>query len=205
MSTHERKTLEKEHRRQSILEAAEALMQESDYVLNMDAVAARTQLAKGTIYQYFASKEDILAALTLKSRHLLYDELDAATRDQPDPLAAVRSIVWANYDFYKKSPLHYDLVTRYEATHPTGETEELQEAMHRIRALVIGLIDKAKASGQLRTDIDTATLSLCIWGTTTGLIQLIRGRKDLIETEAQLDERKIMNLFNQVLINGVAP
>ncbi len=180
-------------------------MQESGYALNIDAVAARTQLAKGTIYQYFASKEDILAALTLKSRHLLYDEIDAATRNQPDPLSAVRSIVWANYDFYKKSPLHYDLVTRYEAKPPMAETEDLQQAMYRIRALVISLIERAKASGQIRAGIDTATFSMCIWGTTTGLIQLIRGRKELIETEDQLDERKIMNLFNQVLINGVAP
>jgi AcrR family transcriptional regulator len=205
MSTQQRKALEKEHRRQVILEAAEALMQESAYHLNIDAVAAKTQLAKGTIYQYFTSKEAILAALTLKSRHLLHDEIMEATKDQPDPLAAVRSIIWANYVFYKKNPLHYDLVTRYEANPPEHETEELQEATNRIRGLVMSLIDRAKAAGQMRDDIDTGAFSMYMWGTTTGLIQLLRGRKDLIETENELDDRKILNLFNLILSSGIAP
>ncbi len=67
----------------------------------------------------------------------------------------------------------------------------------------MGLIDQAKAAGQIRPDIDTITFSVCIWGTTTGLIQLIRGRKDLIEADEQLRDQKIIDLFNSTLGNGI--
>ncbi|GAB3641297.1 TetR/AcrR family transcriptional regulator [Spirosoma arcticum] len=205
MSTQQRKAQEKEYRRQLILEAAEDLMRESGtHVLNIDAVAARTQLAKGTIYLNFSSKEEILAALTLKSRRLLFDELSAMAMSKPDPLSAIKGIILANYAFLKKNPLHYDLVSRYEANPTLTETDELQQATQNIRDLVIGLIDQAKATGQIRPDLDTITFSMYMWGTVTGLIQLIRGRKDLIETDDQLEDQKIIDLFNGILGNGVA-
>lgn len=204
MGTQERKAVEKEHRRQLILEAAEDLMRESGYTLNIDAVAARTQLAKGTIYLYFTSKEEILAALTLKSRRLLFDELHGMMISQPDPLSAIKGIIQANYAFYKKNALHYDLVSRSELNPPVNETDELQEATYRIRELVMGLIDQAKAAGQIRADIDTVTFSMYMWGTVTGMIQLLRGRKDLIETDDQLGDQKIIELFNAILGSGVA-
>lgn len=205
MGTQQRKTVEKEHRRQVILEAAEQLMRESGvHTLNIDAVAARTQLAKGTIYLYFSSKEEIMAALTLKSRRLLLNELARMAANRPDPLSAIKGIIEANYTFLKENPLHYDLVSRYDANYTLTETDELQQATQHIRDLVIGLIDQAKAAGQIRSDVDTILFSMYIWGTVTGLIQLVRGRKDLIEADDRLADEKIMDLFNRVLSNGVA-
>ena len=56
-------------RHQYILDVAEQLMREKGlYALHMDEVAQRSGLAKGTLYLYFKSKEEILAALTLKAQ-----------------------------------------------------------------------------------------------------------------------------------------
>jgi AcrR family transcriptional regulator len=117
VSTQQRKALEKEHRRRTILEAAESVMQESGlYGLNIDLVAARTELAKGTIYLYFKSKEEILAALTLKARRLLVEAFDQVVSRETDPLSAIRGIIRANYTFTKRTPC---ITTWFPSTKPT--------------------------------------------------------------------------------------
>lgn len=205
MSTQQRKALEKEVRRQAILDAAESLMTESGvFSLNIDAVAARTQLAKGTIYLYFKNKEEILAALTVKARQLLLDEYNRMIADSPDPLSAIKGIVLTNYAFYRKNALHYDLVSLYEANNTLTETDELHRTTHDIWAVVIRLIDAAKAAGQLRADLDTLTVSMCLWGMTTGILQLIKVRNAHIAADDRLDEQRILTTFNEMLHWGIA-
>lgn len=59
---------DKEERRQAILDAAERLLLEHPQrIVSVDEVAARAGLAKGTVYLYFPSKEEIL--LGLHERH----------------------------------------------------------------------------------------------------------------------------------------
>jgi AcrR family transcriptional regulator len=56
----------KEQRRQSILDAAAALLQQGGANLPSSAqIAASAELAKGTLYIYFRTKEEIFAALLL--------------------------------------------------------------------------------------------------------------------------------------------
>ena len=205
MSTQQRKAREKEVRRQAILDAAESLMNESGvFSLNIDVVAARTQLAKGTIYLYFKNKEEILAAIALKARRLLLDEYTRMIADSPDPLSAIKGIILTNYTLYRKNAVHYDLVSLYETHNTLVETDELQQTTHDIWNLVIRLIDEAKAAGQVRADLDSLTFSMCLWGTTTGILQLIKVRSAHIAADDRLDEQRILDLFNDVLHRGIA-
>ncbi len=83
-----RKQKEKQERYNAILEASEKIMQAGGlYALNMDLVAKETQLAKGTLYLYFKNKEEILAALSLKSRNLLLDYFTKAIKKKKNQLS----------------------------------------------------------------------------------------------------------------------
>ena len=83
MSTKDRKLLEKENRRESILSAAEAIMSTNGiHGLSIDLIANETQLAKGTIYLYFKSKEEILSILSVKARKLLFSEFQKIQKNQ---------------------------------------------------------------------------------------------------------------------------
>src|SRR5438270_6610051 len=60
---------DKEQRRQAILDAAETLfLEQPDRMANVAEVAETAGLAKGTVYLYFASKEEML--LALHERHV---------------------------------------------------------------------------------------------------------------------------------------
>ena len=59
-----RSEAEKSDRRQAILDAAEKLVEETGVEhLSMNVLAARANVAKGTLYLYFATKEELLLAL----------------------------------------------------------------------------------------------------------------------------------------------
>src|SRR5438270_7199385 len=62
---------DKEQRRQAILDAAETLfLAHPDRMANVAEVAQAAGLAKGTVYLYFASKEEML--LALHERHVTH-------------------------------------------------------------------------------------------------------------------------------------
>ncbi len=83
MSSSPRATTEaqKQVRRASLVDAAEALFAESDHRfegVNVIDVARRAGVAKGTVYLYFASKEELFLALYERELERWHQALDAA-------------------------------------------------------------------------------------------------------------------------------
>ena len=103
MSTTERKNIEKENRRQVILDAAVTVMQlHGLHGLSIDLIAHETNLAKGTIYLYFKSKEEILSILTIRARTLLIKDFQKIIKNKESRIEKLKSILKSNYLFYKK-------------------------------------------------------------------------------------------------------
>jgi AcrR family transcriptional regulator len=76
---------DKEERRNAILDAAEALfLEHPDRMANVAEVADTAGVAKGTVYLYFPSKEEMLLALHERHVALFFDEL-VALLDTPGP------------------------------------------------------------------------------------------------------------------------
>lgn len=204
MGTKDRRQQEIEHRKTLILEAAERIMtQHGLHGLNIDLVAQETQLAKGTIYLYFKNKEAILSYLTVKARKMLYEVFARIARKPIAPMEQVREIVLANYNFYKKHPLYYDLVSLYEANNTLTETEEMYQTSEQISALVSGIAAKAKAEGTLNRNIDPMLFTMCLWGMTVGMLQLIKVRGKLLKEKMNLSEKKMLDTFLESLMHGV--
>ena len=73
----------KAERRQAILDASWATFQDAPYQsITMADVAERIQLAKGTIYLYFKTKEELFLQLTQDQLEAWFDELDEALQDR---------------------------------------------------------------------------------------------------------------------------
>ena len=70
-----------EGRHRDILASAEQILAESGYpALTMRAIAAGAGVSSGTVYQYFAGKEDVFAALMARRLDELRDTLDTVDR-----------------------------------------------------------------------------------------------------------------------------
>ena len=204
MSTKDRREREKENRRQVILDAAETIMQVNGiHGLNIDLIAQETQLAKGTIYLYFKSKEEILATLTLKARNLLFHAFKKAVTEHDLPIEQLKSVVYANYQFYQENPLLNDLVSLYEANSQLVETAELQEASDNITKLVVEIAQKAKENGTLNLSVNPLHFTIILWGMTMGVHQLFKIRGKNIQENLNISEQELLESYVQFLDNGI--
>ena len=204
MSTRDRKLIEKENRKESILSAAEAIMQANGiHGLNVDLIAHETQLAKGTIYLYFKSKEEILATLSLKGRVLLLQAFQQEVNKYDSPIEKLKAIVQAAYFFYKENPLLNDLVSLYEANSQLVETPELQAASENITKFVVEIAQKAKDEGSLNPDINPLHFTVCMWGMTVGMTQLMKVRGKIFEESLNISEQDLLCSYVQILENGM--
>jgi AcrR family transcriptional regulator len=70
----------KDIRRQTILDAAATLYTKHQSLPTASAIAAASNLAKGTIYRYFDSREDIFTTLVLDWWSTALDELEKHLR-----------------------------------------------------------------------------------------------------------------------------
>jgi AcrR family transcriptional regulator len=114
--------------------AAEVFSERPFHEVLTDHISARLGIGKGTLYRYFASKEELYFASIVEGLEGMQDAIDAVVR-QPGPLertieALVRTIIgyfWERRDFFV-------LLHRHEAKIDPSERAEWQkgrEAMVR--------------------------------------------------------------------------
>lgn len=124
MSTSERREREKAQRRQEILDAArQEFFERGFHGPTVDDVAARAQVSKGTIYLYFASKEDILAHLLLEGLDVLLAQMASvgSCQSPASPQPALRALANAYLDFCRSYPNYFRLIMAFDR----GRFEEL--------------------------------------------------------------------------------
>ncbi len=204
MSTKERKLKEKENRKEYILSAAFSIMERQGiFGLSLDLIAKETELAKGTIYLYFKSKEEIISNLSLRARQSLFNEFKTIASKNLAPIDELKQIIIENFLFYKKSALNYNLVSLYEVNNNLIETQEMQQIGVEITELIVGMVNKAKANGTLNPKIDPMHFTFCLWGMTMGMMQLINVRGNIIQQELGLTEEKLMENYIESIIFGL--
>lgn len=204
MSTKERKLKEKENRKDLILRAAENVMTEHGlYGLSIEAIAEETQLAKGTIYLYFKSKEEILSSLTIKARNKLFLEFELIEKQNTTSYEQLIAIIRMNYTFYKQFPLYYDLVSLYEANHKAVETEEMYKSSKNITNLVYRIAERAKADGFVQQSINSMHLTMSLWGMTVGMLQLLKVRGAFMEENLEIKEDDLIETYITIFSKGI--
>lgn len=97
----------KSERRAAILATAEALLREDPSAgFSVAALARRAGLAKGTLYLYFRSREEVLLAVHEKQVHELFDSFEAALA-APD--ADASKVLAAGIRYHRDRPESYSL------------------------------------------------------------------------------------------------
>lgn len=199
-----RTELSKENRKQFILDCAEELiLKEGLQKLSLIKVSKKSKLAIGTIYIYFKSKEEIIASLTVKSRHILLEKFIENTSQIENPLAKIEGILLSFYSFYKEKPFYNQLVTFYESNSGLQETSELIDSSYKITQLVVDIVKSGKVKKVIREDLDELSFSFMLWGTAIGIIQLIEIKSVVLENTLKIDEFEFYNNYISLIINSL--
>lgn len=165
-------------RRERLLAAARARVFSLGYDrTRMEDVASDAGFSKRTVYLEFPSKGALFGALCEEAVTMLRDMLVALLAELGEPLAELQGIAETYLRFYHQHRGHYRLLFNQANDDTLAEASPEQRA--RLQALerqCVGVlaraIDRAKAKGLLRDDVDAWTYAVAVWGAQNGVLMI---------------------------------
>ncbi|MTI88629.1 MAG: TetR/AcrR family transcriptional regulator [Balneolaceae bacterium] len=179
MGTSERKEREKERKKAMMLEAAEKVILEKGLdQLNMDEVASRAEVSKGSLYLYFKNKTELVLGICEKASKLFAEE---ASKVLTKNLPGIELVVMLGQSFlnfvrehpeYFRSMKFFDNLKESEALADSEYIVRCQDNIQNsftcmVRAIQIGMQD-----GSINDDYDPRELAVLLWGTSDGIVNL---------------------------------
>ena len=208
MGTKERRQRQMEEREEQFLDAARALIAEHGLLkLQMTRIAEKCEYAVGTLYQHFASKEDLLLALTVQDSREHVELFQRVGRWAASPRERMFAIGVADLVFVKRNPEHFRLkqfvLTEavWDATSPERRKDYL-DAHAPIGDVVGGIIGDAVAAGDLNLHGFTPhQVGIGQWVLSVGTHNLVHAQ-GVLEEFSGPEPYRLLCRHLQVMLNG---
>ncbi len=144
----------KAKRRKEIVLAATPWFADLGYTdCDMERVASELRIAKGTLYLYFSSKQELFFTCVDQGMQDLQATLDRAILPDDDPFSRIAKSIWLFLQFFDENPQHIELLIQERAIfrdRPQPTFFVYRDARRtRWREFYQQLID----SGRLRSDL----------------------------------------------------
>ncbi|MBI5647832.1 MAG: TetR/AcrR family transcriptional regulator [Ignavibacteriae bacterium] len=216
MTVQDRRERERELRRQAILDAAGRVFFRSGPGATMDEIAAEAEVAKGTLYLYFPSKEDVYLTLLVKALDALHAEFAESARTASDPLSQIHAIGDCFVRFSESSPGQFRLLheSSYPFVHANASPAILGDVHSRstnIWELITRILQRGIDEGLFRDDLSAFEMAIILWTNTSGLLRLIDARRTSTIWQkrggayslAALDLRALIDVANSMLVRSL--
>jgi len=157
-------------RRQKIVGAASRLFAQLGYSeCDMDRVAARLRIAKGTIYLYFPSKEKLFLACVDWGMSQLQLSVRAAEESTEDPFERIARAIRAYLTFFAEHPQHVELLIQERAIFKNRKRPTYFEYRDSARvhwhAFYSSLIEQGRLRPDIQVDALLDTIGNLVYGT----------------------------------------
>jgi AcrR family transcriptional regulator len=174
MGTRERREREKAQRRERILGAAQDVFGKRGYTAaTIPELAAAAELAPGTLYLYFPSKDAIYAELLAEGYELLRQRLAESIRPAATPRRQAEALIDAFLGFARERPEYFDMmffVLQREGRLDARQVQRLKQLEDGCRAVAGQVLGQTgSGSGRQRQ----ATLD-AVWSMLAGVIFYFR-------------------------------
>lgn len=183
------KQLEILNREVRILDLAREKLAEAGYLgLNMDLIAAELEYSKGTIYNHFACKEEIILALAIETMEKRTDMFQRAAAFVGMPRERMGAIGVAAELFVRLYPHHFhveQLIRSQSIWEKTSDKRRthLHWCESRCMEMVAGIVREGIAAGHLTLDDQALPEDLVfgLWSQTFGAYSIIATSDSLPE------------------------
>lgn len=182
MGIQERKRRERHARRQTILEAAAAVFAKHGLdSATIEMVARAAEVAVGTIYLYFSSRDDLFLQLTAERIGELVARYTAIQSSGLEPLAELRTMARAYIEYLNKSRELFLIHQSVGYARIRKRLKRKAEIEHYNRVLSLGhqAFDKWEAAvgrvyelGLIPNVMDLATTASVMWASLNGAFLL---------------------------------
>lgn len=203
LGTQDRREQDRARRKQDLLLAARNVFAESGFRrATVDEIARRAEVAKGTIYLYFETKEAILAELVLQALAELSGELQQANDGRPvlHPDQQLRAMAEAYFAFAQRSPDYYRLINAFDhGDFEEGISGERRQQIFVESTRTLDLVAQAITNGMalgLFVPGDARHAAGVIWASLNGALALASHslRRQVVDANAEQLYRATLEL-----------
>ncbi|MFC7306219.1 TetR/AcrR family transcriptional regulator [Streptomyces monticola] len=142
--------------RERIVTAAREMFVESGPEVPLDEIARRAGVGNATLYRHFADRSELIREVVCSVMDRTSERAEEALAGEADAFAALRRFVHAAAD-ERIGALCPMLSGAFDKDHP-----DLDEARLRLERQVEEVMERARAAGQLRTDIAVGDLLVAL-------------------------------------------
>ena len=204
MGTKERKALEKQIRKDQILDAARTLLISSGVEgISINRISKQSELGVGTIYFYFKNKEEIFVELQKEGVALLYSKILQISKKDIDHENKLIGIAKAYFKFSQDQKHYFDIIN-YFLSYPIvffkpDLKNQIDYSGRKIFVLIQEIVFKGVQQGVFN-EADPKKFSIMFWGTLHGLIHFKKLEKTILENESH---ERLFDYSVQKLINSI--
>ncbi len=195
MIVKEEKIKRKEKKRERMLEVAAELFSKKNYhEVMMDDVARLTDVAKGTVYNYFSSKEELYFSIMSSKLENLNTSLKNKIASEISTIDSLHTYIIHLYMFMMK---YQNFFLMYQKEYMNAQNEfcdELRGMSDDLKSILSDVIYKGKRENQFR-DVDESFTVKLVLGSVFGAVQ--RGIESKYAAEKLIEERE--KLFDFIL------
>ena len=184
MGIAERKARERQLRHQQILDAAYDVFNQVGFqAATIDQIAERAELAKGTIYIYFKSKEELYFSLLLNGQAIIINMLNDLKKRKPPPETLLREMADTLFRFYSEHTSYFRIFMVMQQEDMQAKlspelSQEINEQATTILNLMSTQIQDAVDAGAFNS-VSPWQVANILWGSFTGISQLAITREQL--------------------------
>lgn len=195
MIVKEEKIKRKEKKRERMLEVAAELFSKKNYhEVMMDDVARLTDVAKGTVYNYFSSKEELYFTIMSSKLKNLNISLKNKIASEISIIDSLHSYVIHLYMFMMKYQNFFLMYQKEYMNAQNAFCDELRGMSEELKSILSDVIYKGKRENQFR-DVDESFTVKLVLGSIFGAVQ--RGVENKYSGDKLIEERE--KLFDFVL------
>jgi len=175
----ERKEREKEARRLAILDAAKVIFKDKGFTLaTMDDIARQAELAKGTVYLYYKSKEELLLGLVMRGLEIMAETFATGMQSINGSFEKLMSMGDSYWQFANDYPFYFAIMHMMDMpdrTRPEQIGEDVLQQLHAKSNCVwrdmIELVEQSKAEGMVKQEVEAFAFSMLLWMNLTSTLR----------------------------------
>ena len=191
----EKREIKRERKREKILDAAAELFSSKHYhEVMMDDVAKLISVAKGTVYNYFTSKEELYFTIMHSRMESLLSILKQKVESEKNSLDSLRAFVVHLYMFMMKHRQFFLIYQRETLNKQNTFCADLLSLEKQMRQMIMQVIATGENEGVFRKVDEEFAISL-IFGSIYGAVQ--KGINEDIPDETVIKEKE--ELFDFIL------
>jgi AcrR family transcriptional regulator len=170
----------------------------------LDDVAARANIAKGTLYLYFKDKEDLYINTVLRFFDLLEAEILENLSPDMSPVEQLRSVAVSQLRFFirHKNYIRFS-ITSFHTGSPAFKKKlqkPMQARMFKQFESLTAIFDRGKSGGAFRSDIPTEDMIHAY----VGMLNEATRTACMLETEREIDMDQRIDGIMRILTEGIA-